>query len=278
MKAFNKYIYVLLLSFSLTVPAAASPTDEGELKSEMKKAEEAVGRSIGNYTLIDQDGKSFELKELLGKPLVVSFIFTNCSLICPTITNHIHDAVMASGKHFGSKFTVLTIGFDAENDIPSALRSYGENFTKDFKNWRFATADKETIDKLSKEIGFYYRKSDRGFAHINLTTIIDSEGRVYKQVYGMVFKPEEVLKPIEYSLLGIPPDRSLSLIDRIKLFCYQYDPATGTYKPDYTGVVKLILIPSAQLIMVFFGIYIFRSVREADRRARTGLRDMGNGL
>lgn len=261
---------MFLLSLSLTVPAAASPPDEAELAAATKKAEEAVGRPIGNYTLVDQDGNRFELKGLLGRPLVISFIFTKCSQICPTITNHIHDAIKAAGKDFGSKFTVLTIGFDTENDTPAALNSYGENFTDDFKSWRFAAADKETIDRLSKEIGFYYRKTDGGFAHINLTTVIDRKGRVYKQIFGMVFKPDEVLKPIEYSLLSIPPDKSLTLIDRIRLFCYTYDPATGTYKPDYTGIVKLILIPSAQLIMVFFGIYIFRSVREADRKAGNG--------
>ncbi len=73
-------------------------------------------------------------------------------------------------------------------------------------------------------------------------------------------------------------DKSLALFDRIKLFCYQYDPAAGTYKPDYTGISKLILIASAQVLMVFLGIYMFRSVKETDRRASNGLQDLEKGL
>lgn len=254
-----------LAVFFLLLLAAFSHASQGDEKK-LRAAEEAVGRSVGDYALVDQDGNGFKLSRYFGKPLVVSFIYTRCGHICPTLTMSLKAALEEAGAGLGAKFNVLTVGFDAENDTPEALKAYGCKFAADFKSWKFAAADKETLDSMARDIGFYYERTNRGFDHLNMVSIVGRDGKVYKQVYGINFSSEEILEPIDYSLLGIPPKATPGVIDKLKLFCFTYDPITGEYKPDYGMFMRLFLIAAAQAALLFFVIYLFKSAREADKK------------
>ncbi|MBI3397783.1 MAG: SCO family protein [Deltaproteobacteria bacterium] len=228
--------------------ASLSPQEEQEA---LRVSNNAIGSEIGDYTLIDQDSKSFKLRELIGKPFIISLIYTNCGHICPTITMNLGNAMKEAGKDFGTKFTVVTVGFDVENDTSQRMKEYGSNFTSNFKNWRFVTADEETMKKLTKALGFYYKKRGAhpvdgagGFDHLNVVTVVDARGEVYKHIYGIDFKPQEVLQPVYESMGAVARQKQLKpagIIDRITLFCYKYDEASGTYKLNYPFLIKMTL-------------------------------------
>ena len=261
-KGLSSGIIFIIVVFNLSVfsPAAASLSPQEILNQQdaLIAANKAIGEDIGNHTLIDQDGNSFNIKEFIGKPFVISLIYTSCGHICPTITMNLGNAVKEAGKNFGSKFNVITIGFDIENDTPKRMKEYGRNFTDDFKNWRFATADKDTIEKLARGLGFYYKKTQGGFDHLNVVTVIDAKGKIYRHIYGIDFKPKEILGPVYQAAGGdsdykkSPVFEATSIIERIKLFCYKYDESTGTYKPDYPFLMK-----TAIEVITVFTIIIF---------------------
>ncbi len=224
-------------------------------------ANKAIGRKISNHKLIDQDGNPFNLRDLFGKPLVVNFIYTSCPHICPTITAHLTEAVKKSKGDFGKRFRVLTIGFDSERDTPQRLKEYGKGFTEDFKGWRFATGDKETIEKLAEEFGFSFQKRDNEFIHLNMTTILDEEGRIYTQVFGLDFKPEEILVPLE-GLLKREKRLGLGqIVDKLKLFCSTYDPSAQSYRFDFGRALavagQLVLLVTVSLLVWGKGLYSF---------------------
>ena len=233
----------------------------------------AVGGRIGDYLLIDQDGKTFHLRELLKRPLVVSFIYTQCSHTCSYITASLANAFKEAGETFGEVFTALTIGFDVQNDTVEAMRAYGESFTDDFTRWRFATAPEDVIKAITEEMGFWYRKrADGTFEHLNMITIIDTSGRVHRQLYGIEYSVEDILKTVYNALessgpMGaLPVTGSSGLFDMLKLMCYTYDETTGTYRPDYTFIISVILGLSIQVIIVFVVVYIFRGRQTWNRR------------
>lgn len=253
---FRRVFFSLALTITLTSSSQASLSSQEE-QAAFDLSNNAIGKEIGDYPLIYQDGKRFNLKEFAsGKPFVISLIYTNCGHICPTITMNLKNAIKEAGKDFGAKFNAITIGFDAENDTPQRMRKYGENFTDNFKNWKFAAADKETIEKLTKDLGFYYKKTDGGFDHLNVVSIIDANGMIYRHVYGIDFKPGDILGPVYQAETGTDYKKfsgaeGVGIIDRLVLFCYKYDEKTGQYKLDYPFLIGTML----EAIVIFSAIF-----------------------
>ncbi len=250
----NVIKHIILLIICLSSSHALASFEDAAIN----QTTNAIGREIGNYTLTDQDGKKFSIREFQGKPYVLSLIYTTCGHECPTIIMHLQEAFKMAGGDFGAKFNALTIGFNPEKDTPEQLKKYGEGFTNDFSKWRFAAADKKTIEGLARDLGFYYNKVDEGFDHINMVTIVDKQGKIYKQVYGLDFKPEEVLEPVSQSINMVTPvvSRPLSIIERIRLFCYKYDEATGKYKLDYGLLITASIGAVLQIATMGWFIYL----------------------
>ena len=76
-----------------------------------------------------------------------------------------------------------------------------------------------------------------------LTTVVDQEGRIYRQIYGGVFEPPAVVEPLKELVFGRRSDwTSLEgLVNRVRLFCTLYDPRTGAYRFDYTPFITLAI-------------------------------------
>lgn len=256
---FHLIAFIFFLSFS-QAGASSSPQGIAIKEEALRLSNNAVGKRIGDYVLIDQDGKSFRLKEFAGKPIVISFIYTSCEHICPTITMNLGKAIKEAGNDFGIKFHAVTIGFDVDNDTPERMKEYGNTFTDDFKNWRFVTSDRDTMNRMTRDFGFYYRRLKEGFDHLNTVTIINPNGEIYKHVYGINFSPREILDPLYQSMQigekGSGANRISNFefpkfLNSIILLCYKYDESTGIYKFSYI----LLIARLVELIIVLGIIY-----------------------
>lgn len=186
-----------------TWPSETHETEQGAKPESLAKgrliiAEDAVGKKVADYTLVNQDGVKFQLKEFEGKPYLVNFIYTKCNHACPIITASLATAVKKVKKQLGVRYRVLTVGFDHVNDSPEAMKKFGSSFVDKFDGWTFATADEETIKALTFNFGFYYQKEQSGgFAHMNMISVVDSKGVIRGHVYGMEPSKKEVLKKLK---------------------------------------------------------------------------------
>lgn len=256
MNIFRIVLIISCLVLALFSQSHASLSSQEEQEA-FNLSNNAVGREIGDYTLIDQDGESFKLKEFAGgRPIVISLIYTSCGHICPTITMSLKNAIKAAGKDLTTKINAITMGFDVENDTPKRMKEYGSNFTDNFKNWKFATADKDSIEKMAKDLGFYYEKIQGGFDHLNVVTIIDAKGKIYKHVYGLDFKPEEILSAVSgatnQNYDRVVSTGSQGILNRLILFCYKYDEKTGQYKLDYPFLIGTAMEAIVILTIILF--------------------------
>src|SRR3989338_7044000 len=213
-------------------------------------ARQSLGRKIGNFILTDYDGIQFNLKDYLGKPLLINFVYTNCPNTCSVNASIIAKSITELGRDLDGKVNIITVGFDYERDTPQRMKEYGEAFTKDFKYWRFAAGDKKTIEWLTNELGFYYKKEGEGFDHLNMISIIDTNGKVYKHIIysndEKINNAREGLVAALKKLLSDSADKkdfkNIGLLEKIKLLCSEYDPSTRAYKFSYYYVfTKLIL-------------------------------------
>lgn len=223
----------------------------------------AIGRVISDYRLNDQDGREVDFTSYLGKPLLVSFIYTSCYHVCPLITTNLKKTVEIAQEALGEdSFSVVSIGFDTDVDTPERMRIFASERGINDRHWDFLSGDADTIQRLSHDLGFIYFPSPRGFDHLAQTTLIDAEGTVYRQIYGDKFDPRQLVEPLKELVYGTKSRLPVSLndwINNIRLFCTVYDPATGRYTFDYSIIMTLITGLISLGIILYFVIHLWRT-------------------
>jgi protein SCO1/2 len=217
---------------------AAHPGDpEFDEAAALGYSQAALGRALGDYRLLDRTGRPVTLGELRGRPLVISLIYTSCVHTCPLVTQTLARAVEVAREALGAEsFRVASIGFDAPNDTPERMGIYAREQGVRTSDWLFLSADGATIADLTRELGFVFFRSPKGFDHITQTTVLDREGRIAGHIYGPSFEPPALVEPLKDLALERPLEaHSLAgLIERVRLFCTIYDPAQDRYRLDYS--------------------------------------------
>ncbi|MBI5908756.1 MAG: SCO family protein [Betaproteobacteria bacterium] len=245
------------LAGMLVEPGFAATLDRLDPRKVIERSEQAIGRNVGNYKLTDSTGAPLSLRDYRGKPLVISLIYTACSSVCPPMTQHLIGAVNEASRVFGpDRFNVLTIGFDARNDTPTRLTQFATAQGIKSKNWRLASADPATIEALLHDLGFSYASIAGGFDHVTQTTIVGSDGKVYRPVYGDDFPLQMFIEPLKDAIYGTSSSFSMSgILDRVKFICTVYDPGAGRYRIDYGLVFGSVI---AALSLLVFGGFLYR--------------------
>jgi protein SCO1/2 len=270
-KLHRRAAFVLSLLLSLMTATAAPFAQAGDgdeaydANLALATSQAAIGRSLGDQQLYDRLGHAVKLSDYLGRPLLISMIFTSCHHVCPAITRHLATAVEAAREAMGEdSFQVLTVGFDTAVDTPDAMRLFAGRQGVDDPNWAFLSGSAEDMASLVDNIGFVYFPSPRGFDHINQVTVVDRGGVIYRQVYGGAFDLPWLVEPIKQLVYNRPQPGDhpgVGLLNRIKLFCTVYDPNTGRYKFDYSLFVGMGVGALIVLSLVFWLLLEYRRSR-----------------
>ena len=222
----------------------------------------ALGNQVENHQFTGSDGEPVAFSQFRGKPLVLSMVYTSCYQVCPMTTRQLAKVVKKARKALGDdSFAVAVIGFDTPVDTPEAMRHFATMQGISENGWQLLTIDQASVEAFAKEIGFQFFPSSNGFDHIIQATILDAEGRVYRQVYGQVIETPLMVDPLIELVLGrAPPEQSLleNLGSRIKLFCTTYDPVRDGYYFDYSLFLGLFI---GGTIILFGGVVVVRGMR-----------------
>ncbi|MBI5923349.1 MAG: SCO family protein [Betaproteobacteria bacterium] len=224
-------ITLLLFLFQFALVSQAAAFDPALA---LQTSQAVVGKTLADHTLLDRSGRPVQLSSYRGKPLLVSFIYTGCFQVCPTTTRALQGAVRAVQEAWGrDQFNVISIGFNQPADTPQALKSYAAQFGIDDPNWEFLSPPASIVDALTRDFGFSYVATPAGFDHILQISIVDAQGRVYRQIYGDSFAGNMLGEPLKQLINGAPVADKTSLaaiIDRVRIICTVYDPVTGEYR------------------------------------------------
>jgi len=252
----------------LPVVQANMPTAEPvfDYDQALAASQSAVGNQLGAYRFVDTTGQAVTLEEFRGKPLVLSMVYTSCYQICPMTARHLSSVVDKARDALGEdSFAVALIGFDTAVDTPDAMRFFAGKQGVADSGWRLLSTDQKTVTELSQDLGFLFYPSSNGFDHLIQATIVDAEGRVYRQVYGQVFDTPLLVDPLIELVLGrAAPQQPLlaNLVNRVKLFCTTYDPARDGYYFDYSLFVGMFI---GATIIGIAGAVVVRGLRNGRR-------------
>ena len=250
---FSGYILILLGLFFTGISNSALHEDGAhehekgakyDEKAALALSQAAIGQHVGDYTFLDGKGKQITLESLRGKPVVINLIYTSCYHICPTVTTNLARVVNIALDALGEdSFSILTIGFDTPSDTPDRMRVFAAQRNIDLDNWHFVSASSETMQGLGTDVGFSYFSSPKGFDHMIQATVLDSEGKIYRQIYGMAPDAPALVEPLKELLYGkqVPATLIEGMFNNIKLFCTVYDPTTGMYRFDFSIFISLAI-------------------------------------
>lgn len=220
---------------------------------------------------VDEAGERVRLGDYFGrKPVVLAFVYYECPMLCTQVLNGLESALRVIDESIGREFDVVTVSFDpSETPVLAAgkKKAYLERYKRPEaeQGWHFLTGDESSIAALTKAAGFsyVYDADTRQFAHASGIVIATPEGKLSRYFFGIDYAPRDV----KFALIESSSGKVGALADRLLLYCYHYDPATGNY-----GFVAMraVRIGGAVTLAVLFG-FMFVSIRRDHRRVGADL-------
>jgi protein SCO1/2 len=181
------------------IALACSATTAAGATSELPHIGPAPG-----FTLTDQDGKTFSLRNARGRVTVVTFIFTTCSSTCPLLTAKLVKVQRDLGSDAPDVvFSAITV--DPLHDDPATLKEYAKAYSADTSGFVFLTGSFEQIEDVSRRYAVFRKMQPGGdVEHTFLTSLIDRSGTLRVQYLGTKFDTGEFLQDVR-SLLEERP-------------------------------------------------------------------------
>lgn len=101
--------------------------------------------SVGDFALVDDAGRPFTRRELVGHPALVFFGFTHCPDVCPTTL-----AMLAQVKKAAAigGLQVWLVSVDPQRDTPQVLHRYVQAFDPQFGG---VTGNQTEVARLAKD-------------------------------------------------------------------------------------------------------------------------------
>jgi protein SCO1/2 len=261
---------VVLLPAAVLAQQPAAPTPALDQAAALRDSQAALGRTVGDFTLLDREGRPVRLAALRGKPLLVSFIYTGCFQVCPTTTRALDETVRALRGRFGdNQFNVVSIGFNQPADSPQAMKAFAAQHRISQPNWDFLSPPARIVEPLTRDFGFRYEATPAGFDHVLQVSLVDAQGRIARQVYGDRVAADALGEPLKQMLVGAPLSPSTPLadiLDQVRLLCTVYDPKTGTYRVDYSLALEVAGGLMFIAAMAWFTLAEWRARRRERRR------------
>jgi protein SCO1/2 len=192
----------LLLSLGLFTAFFALAHSPGEVLRELREKEpylQLADRQAPGFALEDPDGRKVALADLRGKVVVLNFIYSRCTDVCPLhseLIARIQEQVNATRMRDQVQF--ITIATDTEDAAATTqlMRAHGEAHGLDPRNWIFlygGTAELQEGIRLTKAYGLEFTPAAQGVQmHGVVTHVIDQEGILRARFHGLKVQPLSV--------------------------------------------------------------------------------------
>jgi protein SCO1/2 len=168
----------------VVIVAEASPNYKPSVQYHLP----APGDSVPDFRLLNQSGKTIDLKAFRGKVVAMTFIYTRCPLAdyCPRMSRNFAaiDKALAADKSLYAKTHLISVSFDPAYDTPKVLKSYGEAYTgkfvnETFQHWDFAAPSLAELPRMEQYFDVGVTPGEAGqLQHSLSTVVIGKDGKV----------------------------------------------------------------------------------------------------
>lgn len=176
--------YFMIQSKPKSILPVINPVNVQEEMVDPTLLRKGRGHIIGDFNLIDQNGKTITQSLIKNKVFVAEYFFTTCGSICPKMNAQMQRIQKAF--HGNSNFKILSYTVDPETDTPEKLKEYALKHQYYDGQWYFITGKKEDLYSLARKSFFVLKPAeaqnlgDAGsdFIHTNNFVLIDKKRRI----------------------------------------------------------------------------------------------------
>ncbi len=104
-----------------------------------------------DFTLIDQNGAAFRMADTRGKVVVMAFLYTHCTDVCPFEAVKVKDAFSQLGGDT-SRMVFVVVTTDPKRDSPPVCAAYSKKLGM-LDSWRFVGGPAATVHKVWADYG-----------------------------------------------------------------------------------------------------------------------------
>jgi len=150
----------------------------------------------GPFLLTTQNGENFSDRDLVGRPHLMFFGYTNCQDICHTTLFEMSEIMRALGPDANVGGVFVTV--DPEHDTPQILKTYLESFDPRIVG---LTGSRDAVDAMLKEFRIFSKQAagdKNGYSvdHNTVVFLMDKEGR-FVSVFNVARQPAEAARELK---------------------------------------------------------------------------------
>jgi protein SCO1/2 len=196
-----------------------------------------------DLAFVDDAGRPVKLGDYFGrKPLILNLVYYNCTMLCGEALAGLTGSMKMIKFDVGNEFDVVTVSFNPK-ETPEIAAAKKQDYLKRYgrpnaaAGWHFLTGPAESINTLTKTVGFQYQydPTKNQYAHATAIMVLTPEGRLSRYFYGVDFPP----KDLRMGLVEASQGKIGNLTDQVLLYCYHYDPSVGKYGAVVSNMLKL---------------------------------------
>lgn len=232
----------------------------------------------------NEQGKVVSLKEYFnrktsggksGRPVVVQMMYYRCPILCPQVLQRLTSTLNEIELTVGKDFDVLLVSFDPRDTSKDSterksaqLISYNRGSQEIASGWNFLTSSPEAARSLGESLGFPFRALENGeFSHGAALYVLTPEGKVSRSLIGLNYPAADV----KLALLEASGGKIGTWKDAFVLWCYHFDPDSGTYTVAAMRVMRVgAIITIAFVGSLLLVMWRFEKRKRAARAALAG--------
>ncbi len=273
-------LLAFLACLATSQPARAQSADQPVSAMEGVGVDEQLDARVPlGLAFTDEQDREVRLADYFDgtHPVILTLNYYKCPMLCTLQLNGMVDTLSMMEWTAGQQFEIVTVSFNPL-ETPLLARQKKQNYIQSYgrpsagAGWHFLTGGQAEIDALTQSVGFNYRWDDASqqYVHVAALIMLTPDGRVSRYLYDVLFEPRD----LKLALLEASEGRIGTTVDHVLMYCYTYDPASGSYVPAAMNLMRLGGLLTLVVLAIVLGSLWARELARR-RRPATGAGEAG---
>jgi len=146
-----------------------------------------------DLTLVDQDGREvkFVSDVISDRIVVMDFVYTSCTTICPVLSALFSQVQNKLGDHLDEDVVLVSVSVDPTQDTPQRLKAYAARHQAR-PGWIWLTEPKTTMDDVLDGLGAYSPDFEN---HPSMVLVGDGRSGEWSRFFGFP-SPDRIMDQV----------------------------------------------------------------------------------